>query len=102
MAAGGRKLRTAAWTDHHGAGQPQGSKTIDAVTIHIGPLVFDHADYDAHGDVLYLHVGAPQTGEGDDADCERGDAYCVPLQPSDIQGSVNVSSFMRNPAWSFG
>jgi uncharacterized protein YuzE len=39
---------------------------MDAVTIHIGPLVFDHADYDPEGDVLYLHVGAPQAGEGEE------------------------------------
>jgi uncharacterized protein YuzE len=39
---------------------------MDAVTIHIGPLVFDHADYDQDGDVLYLHVGAPQAGEGEE------------------------------------
>ena len=36
------------------------------MTIRIGPLVFDHADYDADGDVLYLHVGAPQAGEGEE------------------------------------
>ncbi len=39
---------------------------MDVVTIHIGPLVFDHADYDAEGDVLYLHVGAPEAGEGEE------------------------------------
>jgi uncharacterized protein YuzE len=39
---------------------------MDAVTIHIGPLVFDHADYDPEGDVLYLHIGAPQAGEGEE------------------------------------
>jgi uncharacterized protein YuzE len=39
---------------------------MDAVTIHIGPLVFDHADYDADGDVLYLHIGEPQAGEGEE------------------------------------
>lgn len=39
---------------------------MEAVTIRIGPLVFDHADYDADGDVLYLHVGAPQAGEGEE------------------------------------
>jgi len=39
---------------------------MDAMTIRIGPLVFDHADYDADGDVLYLHVGAPQAGEGEE------------------------------------
>jgi uncharacterized protein YuzE len=38
---------------------------MEAVTIRIGPLVFDHADYDADGDVLYLHIGAPQAGEGE-------------------------------------
>jgi uncharacterized protein YuzE len=39
---------------------------MDAVTIHIGQLVFDHADYDADGDILYLHVGEPQAGEGEE------------------------------------
>jgi uncharacterized protein YuzE len=39
---------------------------MDAVTIHIGPFVFDHADYDHDGDVLYLHVGEPQAGEGEE------------------------------------
>jgi hypothetical protein len=33
------------------------------VNIRIGPLLFDHADYDQDGDVLYLHVGPPQAGE---------------------------------------
>jgi hypothetical protein len=28
--------------------------------------VFDHADYDQEGDVLYLHVGVPQDGEGEE------------------------------------
>jgi uncharacterized protein YuzE len=28
--------------------------------ITIGKLTFDHASYDASGDVLYLHVGEPQ------------------------------------------
>ena len=39
---------------------------MDTVTIRIGPLVFDHADYDADGDVLYLHVGSPEPGEGEE------------------------------------
>ena len=39
---------------------------MEAVNIHIGPLMFDHADYDADGDVLYLHVGQPQQGEGEE------------------------------------
>jgi uncharacterized protein YuzE len=29
-------------------------------------LSFDHADYDAENDVLYLHVGAPQAAEGEE------------------------------------
>ena len=39
---------------------------MDRVSITIGPLHFDHADYDAEGDVLYLHVGEPQVGEGEE------------------------------------
>lgn len=39
---------------------------MEAMTIHIGPLVFDHADYDTEGDVLYLHIGAPRPGEGEE------------------------------------
>jgi uncharacterized protein YuzE len=39
---------------------------METVNIRIGPLVFDHADYDADGDVLYLHVGRPQPGEGEE------------------------------------
>ena len=38
---------------------------MEAVHVKIGPLVFDHADYDPEGDVLYLHVGAPQDAEGE-------------------------------------
>lgn len=37
-----------------------------AVNIQIGPVVFDHADYDAEGDVLYLHVGEPQDAAGEE------------------------------------
>jgi hypothetical protein len=29
-------------------------------------LHFDHADYDAENDVLYLHVGEPAAGEGEE------------------------------------
>jgi uncharacterized protein YuzE len=39
---------------------------MERVNITIGPLSFDHADYDAENDVLYLHVGKPQTGEGEE------------------------------------
>jgi len=39
---------------------------MEAVNIRIGALVFDHADYDADGDVLYLHLGPPQPAEGEE------------------------------------
>jgi uncharacterized protein YuzE len=39
---------------------------MERVNIKIGPLSFDHADYDAENDVLYLHVGEPQDGEGEE------------------------------------
>ena len=39
---------------------------MEAVNVNIGPLAFDHADYDAEGDVLYLHVGMPQDAEGEE------------------------------------
>lgn len=37
-----------------------------AVDVQIGPLAFDHAEYDESGDVLYLHVGEPVVGEGEE------------------------------------
>lgn len=39
---------------------------MQSVKIAIGPVGFDHADYDAQSDVLYLHVGEPQAGEGEE------------------------------------
>jgi uncharacterized protein YuzE len=33
---------------------------MDAMTVKIGPLTFDHTSYDEQGDVLYLHVGQRQ------------------------------------------
>ncbi len=35
------------------------------VNLKIGSIVFDHANYDAEGDVLYLRVGEPEEGEGE-------------------------------------
>lgn len=37
---------------------------MEVVNVNIGPLTFDHADYD--GDVLYLHIGAPQRADGEE------------------------------------
>lgn len=31
----------------------------------IGSIVFDHANYDAENDVLYLRIGASEEGEGE-------------------------------------
>lgn len=39
---------------------------MEQVKIKIGPVTFDHADYDADSDVLYLHVGEPQVAEGEE------------------------------------
>lgn len=39
---------------------------MEQVDIKIGPLAFDRADYDAESDVLYLHRGEPQVGEGEE------------------------------------
>jgi uncharacterized protein YuzE len=50
---------------------------MDALKIHIGPLVFDHADYDAEGDVLYLHVGTPSEAEGE----ETPEGHVVRFEP---------------------
>jgi uncharacterized protein YuzE len=36
------------------------------VNIRIGHITFDHADYDAGNDVLYLHVGERQEAEGEE------------------------------------
>lgn len=39
---------------------------MERVNITIGSLHFDHADYDGENDVLYLHVGEPEAGEGEE------------------------------------
>jgi uncharacterized protein YuzE len=39
---------------------------MERVNIRIGHITFDHADYDAGSDVLYLHVGEPQEAEGEE------------------------------------
>jgi hypothetical protein len=37
---------------------------MEQVNIRIGPVTFDHANYDADNDVLYLHVGRASRGGG--------------------------------------
>ncbi len=39
---------------------------MERVNITIGTLTFDRANYDAENDVLYLHLGEPQPGEGEE------------------------------------
>jgi uncharacterized protein YuzE len=41
-----------------------------SVTVKIGRLSFDHVSYDAAGDVLYLHVGAPRAAADADETAE--------------------------------
>jgi uncharacterized protein YuzE len=36
------------------------------VKIKIGPVIFDHADYDGDSDVLYLHVGEAREAVGEE------------------------------------
>jgi uncharacterized protein YuzE len=50
---------------------------MERVNITIGPLSFDHADYDADNDVLYLHVGEPEAGEGE----ETPEGHVVRYEP---------------------
>jgi uncharacterized protein YuzE len=50
---------------------------MEVVEIRIGRLVFDHADYDPDGDVLYLHVGEPAEGEGE----ETPEGHVVRFEP---------------------
>jgi len=50
---------------------------MEAVNVHIGPLIFDNADYDAEGDVLYLHVGDPVEAEGE----ETPEGHVVRFEP---------------------
>lgn len=47
------------------------------VNIRIGPVAFDHADYDAENDVLYLHVGEPRDAEGE----ETPEGHVVRFEP---------------------
>lgn len=39
---------------------------MERVRIKIGPVAFDRADYDSEEDVLYLHVGEPEAGAGEE------------------------------------
>jgi uncharacterized protein YuzE len=60
------------------------------VNITVGPITFDHADYDAESDVLYLHVGEPQVAEGE----ETPEQHVLRYRPgtSDIVGLTVISA----------
>jgi uncharacterized protein YuzE len=38
---------------------------MERISLRIGQVVFDHADYDAENDLLYLSVGEPESGEAE-------------------------------------
>lgn len=63
---------------------------MDSVTVHIGHLAFDHADYDAEGDVLYLHVGTPRASESE----ETPEGHAVHYLPGthDVVGLTIVNA----------
>lgn len=65
---------------------------MTAVKVEIGPLAFDHADYDADGDVLYLHVGAPTEAEGE----ETPEGHVLRFEPG-TQRIVGLT--VLNPRW---
>ncbi len=56
---------------------------MEAVNISIGPMEFDHADYDAEGDVLYLHIGEPVEAEGE----ETPEGHVVRFSPGTQRSS---------------
>ncbi len=39
---------------------------MERVSIKIGPVTFDRADYDVENDVLCLHLGEPREAEGEE------------------------------------
>ena len=63
---------------------------MDSVTVHIGHLAFDRADYDSEGDVLYLHVGPPQPSESE----ETPEGHAVHYRPGthDVVGLTIVNA----------
>ena len=63
---------------------------MERVNIKIGPLTFDWANYDAENDVLYLHVGDPQTAEGEEA--PEGHVLCYAPGTSQVVGLTVVGA----------
>ncbi len=50
---------------------------METMKVQIGTLVFDHAHYDADGDVLYLHIGGPRVAEGE----ETSEGHVLRFEP---------------------
>ncbi len=60
LAAGGHRLQRRSRACRDGLRQSQGPAGVDAMTVTIGHLTFEHATYDEQGDVLYLQIGERQ------------------------------------------
>jgi uncharacterized protein YuzE len=39
---------------------------MERINLRIGPVTFDHANYDAEHDILYVCVGEPEPSEAED------------------------------------
>jgi uncharacterized protein YuzE len=39
---------------------------MEPISLRIGPVIFDRANYDAENDVLYLSIGEPEPGEAEE------------------------------------
>ena len=65
---------------------------MDSVTVRIGHLAFDHVNYDAESDVLYLHVGSPRRSEGE----ETPEGHAVHFAPGTRE---IVALTLVNPRW---
>lgn len=63
---------------------------MEVVNIRIGSLVFDRADYDDEGDVLYLHVGEPQPSEGEET--SEGHVVCFALGTDRVVGLTVINA----------
>jgi hypothetical protein len=72
---------------------------MEAVNIRIGPLTFDHADYDEDGGILYLHLGPPQPGEGE----ETPEGHVIRFAPGSQQivglTVINARHALDRVAW---
>lgn len=44
----------------------EGPGDVELVNLQIGPVIFDHADYDAEHDILYLSIGEPQPADAEE------------------------------------